>query len=208
MRLFGGAGGRRKVAYGVVAATLLCVTTACSNGSKPAAAGSGDAKALLSKALNDYYGGNPQLAKSEFQMVVDKDPNNKYGWFNLGVLAENDNDTKTATTDYQKALAIDAAYEPALYNYGYLTYLASDWKGAIALLERAVAANPNDASAHWNLGLALAHLHAPAGYKRSRKELNIAIKLNPNLLPKTGGVSGASGASGSTGARGASGATG
>src|SRR5438128_1677338 len=152
---------------------------ACSSSSKPAAARSNANATLLSKALTDYYSGRLELARSEFQTLVEQDPDNKYGWYSLGAIAHYSGDTKTAANDYEKALAIDAAYEPALYNYGVLAYAARDWRGAIAWLDKAVAANPNDASAHWDLGLALAHLHTKADDTRPKKALNIAIRPNP-----------------------------
>lgn len=180
---------------------------ACSSSSNSAAARSNANATLLSKAVTDYYSGRLELARSEFQTLVEQDRNNKYAWYSLGAIAQYSGDTKTAANDYEKALAIDAAYEPALYNSGVLAYAARDWRGAIAWLDKAVAANPNDASAHWDLGLALAHLHTKAGGARSKKELNIAVRLNPSLVPRPGG-SGSSGVSGPTGAQRATGTTG
>src|SRR5689334_18477996 len=100
MRLFSGSGGGRMVSLCLAGVALVVALTACSSSSKPAA-GSDTNAALLSQALNHYYSGNLNLAKSEFQTVVDNDPNNKFGWFNLGVITQYFNDTKTATKDYE-----------------------------------------------------------------------------------------------------------
>jgi Tfp pilus assembly protein PilF len=210
MRLFSSAGGGRKIA-GVIAVALVIGATAgaCGSSSKGdgAQGSSTQAATLLSKALSDYFSGNVEVAKSEFQQVVDLDPNNKYGWYNLGVIAQYANDKKGAEADYKKALALDANFEPVLYNLGVLRYGASDWDGAISYLRRAVAVNDKDANAWWNLGLALAHKHTKATDKESTDALNKALALNPKLIPnRATGASGASGALGASGASGASGA--
>jgi len=205
MRWFSSAGGGRTVA-GVVAVALLIGTMAACGSSKggDSASGTGDCSTLLSKALSDYFSGNIEVAKSEFQQVTDCDPKNKYGWYNLGVIAQYANDKKQAETDYQKALALDPQFESVLYNLGVLRYAASDWDGAISYLRRATAVNASDANAWWNLGLALAQKHTNPTDKESTDALNKAVKLNPNLLPGRG--TGASGASGASGAGAASGA--
>src|SRR2546430_15611809 len=217
MRLYGSAGGGRIVACAVAIALLIGTMAACGSSSAVRSGSTADtsstvgagstlrsgsfgspathAATLLSKALRDYASGNVQGAKSEFQQVVTIDPNNKYGWYNLGVIAQYAGDKKVATSDYNKALALDPKFESALYILGVLRYAAGDWDGAISYLTRATAAKPKDASAWWNLGPALAHKHTKADDKRSTDALNEALKLNPNLL-RNRGTTGASGASG------------
>src|SRR4051794_20024548 len=128
MRLFSSAGGGRKVA-GVIAVFLVIGATAGAGGSSgkggKAPGGGTQAATLLSKALSDYFSGNVEVAKSEFQQVVDLDPANKYGWYNLGVIAQYAQDKKGAEADYKKALALDPNFEPVLYNLGVLRYGAS-----------------------------------------------------------------------------------
>jgi len=119
-----------------------------------------------------------------FSCIVEKNANDKYGWYNLGVIAQSDKDFTTAATDYEKAIAIDPKFVAPLYNLGVIRLQTSDYRAAITLLTRAVALNPKDANAHWNLGLALTHLHTAAGNERATVELNKALKLNPQLLPK------------------------
>ena len=212
MRLFSAGGGR--MVAGAVAITLLIGTMAACGSDKHGATGgsgsTGDCAALLSKALSDYFSGSIQTAKTEFQQVTSCDPNNKYGWYNLGVMAQYAGNKKEAAADYQKALALDPKFESVLYNLGVLRYAAGDWNGAASYLRRATAVNDKDASAWWNLGLALANLAKAtknnAINNESTDALNKALRLNPNLLPNrsTTGPSGTSGASGAS----ASGATG
>jgi Tfp pilus assembly protein PilF len=136
----------------------------------------------VADALAKYEAGHVALAKTELQDIVKKDPTNKYGWYNLGVIAQGARDNRSAGTDYLRAIAIDPRYEPALYNYGVLRSKANDLSEAIPYLRRAAAAKPNDANAHWNLGLALVRLKTPAGDKQAKAELNIALGLNPKLI--------------------------
>jgi Tfp pilus assembly protein PilF len=208
MRLFS-AGGGRTIA-GAIAITLLIGTAAaCGSDNSSGSSGStGSAATLLSKALSDYFSGQINVAKGEFQQVVQMDPKNKYGWYNLGVIAQYAGDKKQAADDYNKALELDPQFEPVLYNLGVLRYGASDWQGAVDYLRRATAVNAKDASAWWNLGLALAHWHKDTATDQEAKDaLNKALKLNPNLVPpRATGASGSSGATGSSGTSGASGA--
>jgi hypothetical protein len=119
-----------------------------------------------------------------FSCIVKHSPSDKYGWNNLGVVAQSDKDLAAAVSDYEKAIAIDPRFEAPLYDLGVLRLQTGDYRAAITLLTRAVALNPKDANAHWKLGLALTHLHTAAGNARATVELNKALKLDPALLPK------------------------
>jgi len=89
--------------------------------------------------------------RARFQQDVETDPKDKFGWYNLGVIAEDVNDSAMAVIDYQHAIALDPMFASALYNLGILRYQAHDYPAAVAFLTRAVAANPNDADARTNL---------------------------------------------------------
>lgn len=121
--------------------------------------------------------------KTHFQQIVNRDPTNRYGWYNLGVIAQNAKDTKAAAQDFNKAIAIDPHFESPLYQLGLLYFQANDLPDAITYLGRAVAANPMDANAHWQLGLALAHTHMAADSRHAVQELNAALRINPRLGP-------------------------
>jgi tetratricopeptide (TPR) repeat protein len=119
---------------------------------------------------------------SEFECIVRLDPTDKYGWYNLGVIAQNAKDTRTATQDFERAITIDSHFEAALYNLGVLRFNAKDFHAAVTYLSRAVAANPKDANAHWHLGLALARMDTKADNTLAAKQLNTALKLDPNFI--------------------------
>jgi len=140
-------------------------------------------------------GGNQDLtaAKKQYSALVKEDPSNKFGWYNLGVIADNAHDTNTASTDYSKAIAIDPHFEPALYNYGLLRYNAGDYRAAISYLRRAVAQAPRDANALWHLGLAWQTTRTKAANLEATHYLNAALKLDPSLIKTLKPTSGAGG---------------
>jgi Tfp pilus assembly protein PilF len=121
-------------------------------------------------------------AKRQFEQVLQKDPQEKYAWYNLAVIAQGDKDATTAARDYEQAIAIDPKFESALYNLGLLRFHANDIQEAISDLGRAVAANPRDACAHWALGFALNRAIGRAGGLRATNEMRAALKLDPALI--------------------------
>ncbi|MGO9877015.1 MAG: tetratricopeptide repeat protein [Acidimicrobiia bacterium] len=162
-------------------------TVSCS-GSSPRTA----AIPSLSSGCVDCPYDQPSLAqaKAEFEKEAKADPKNKYPWYNLGVIAQGNGDTKTAQTDFLKAIAIDPKFQSALYLEGVLRYRAKDIPDAITYLSRAVKANPNDANAHWELGLALRHVDSPGASIKSLNELYEALKIDPALVKSGTGPDG------------------
>lgn len=100
--------------------------------------------------INDFAG-----AAATFKRVLDLDPQNKFAWYNLGVIAQHDNRTAGAQAAYDKALKIDPNFESALYNKAVLLE-SSDTDQAVVTLQRIVAANPKAATAYLHLGQDLA----------------------------------------------------
>jgi tetratricopeptide (TPR) repeat protein len=165
-----------KALRGIGCGLLIAAMAACSTSSKSAAPVS------VNQALQDYLNGNVSLAKSEFQAIVKADPTNKYGWYNLGVIAQNAGQTSSAAKDYLLAIKADPTFESPLYNLGVLRFQSNQIPDAINYLAKATVANPKDANAHWNLGLALIRPATKADNARATKELNLALKLNPALV--------------------------
>ncbi|MCG5456810.1 hypothetical protein PSH03_001714 [Micromonospora sp. PSH03] len=109
-------------------AVLLTGVTACSD--KPAEkpqtnnAGSTDQTNgaettpadLLKLGLEQGQAGNFDAAKATFEKLLDAEADNKFAWFNLGYIAQSRNQADEAISNYDKALAADANYKPALYN--------------------------------------------------------------------------------------------
>jgi len=185
---------RRTSGFAVVA--IVLAASACGGTSKSTATSPGTPRtvgppagasqrarsaALVKKAQGDFAKGRFNLAKDEFKAALEQNANNKYGWYGLGVIAQDAKNMSQARTGYENAIAIDPHFESALYNYGVLLYSENDLDQAVTYLDRAVQENDTDANAHWNLGLALAKRNHGDDSKRSTVELNKGLKLNPRL---------------------------
>ncbi|KJY24107.1 hypothetical protein VR46_42860 [Streptomyces sp. NRRL S-444] len=119
-------------------------------------------------------------ATQSFRQVLDMNvnPASKLAWYNLGVIAQQDNKTADARAAYDHALKIDPNFESALYNKALLIE-SSHPDQAIAILRHIVGANPKAATAHLHLGQALA--------KKGRAEdaedaFGLAVRADPSLL--------------------------
>ena len=120
-------------------------------------------------------------AKSEYQQIVKADPSNKFGWYNLAVIAQNEKNSTTAAGDYERAIAIDPEFESALHNLGVMRLQVGNYTAAVSLLKRAVAANANDAVALYQLALALGHLPTAGAEEQASTALKEALKLDPQV---------------------------
>lgn len=162
----------KRMLYVVV---LLAFAAGCGTSSRSADS------TLNGKRFSTFGPDGPAAAKRTFEQVVKADPNNKFGWYNLGVIAQSAHDLDTAATDYARAVRIDPHFESALYNLGILRYDAADYLTAVTYLRRAVTSNPMDANANWYLGLALRIPHTKATDLEATHFLNAALKINPDL---------------------------
>ena len=167
---------------GALAAVLLTLTLAAcggGDGKKDAAATTHTAAAntLVQQGLRQLDDGDTTGAKATFTKVLTVDPANKYAHFNLGVIAQQAGDDKTAMGEYDKALKTDDAFSSALYNKAILTE-HTDLEAAVALYKRAVKADPKMAAAYMRLGFALVHL----GQKdEGARYLGKGVTLDPSM---------------------------
>jgi len=75
--------------------------------------------------------------------------------FQQGLKAQRAGNTNEAFLDYQLAVAADASYFDAQYNYALLTLQMGDLKRSLALWESALAIEPDSINARYNFALAL-----------------------------------------------------
>jgi tetratricopeptide (TPR) repeat protein len=162
-------------------------TGICSSSAEPGSPGTTTAKdakdtaKILNQGLSKQRAGNIAGAEKDFKEVIKRDPNNKYAYYDLGLICQNQKKNAEAETAYRQAIAIDPKFEVALYNLGILRANANDVNGAIDLYRRAIAANAKDPNAHYNLGLLL------RGQKKTQEgnaEVQTAVNLDPSLRPK------------------------
>ncbi len=174
----------RSVAVSIVVAALALGACGSSKKSTPPATSTGPGGSpgtLLNRGLQEEVNGDLAGAERDMLALVKADPKNKYGYYNLGWIYQQQNRASDAESQYRLALTIDDKYEPALYNLAILRTNAGDASGAIGLYQRAVAANPKDANAHYNLGLLLRKNGRVA---EGNSEVQKAVSLDPALANK------------------------
>ena len=132
----------------------------------------------LAAGLTSHNAGNLADASTHYQACLKHEATNKYCLFDLGVIAQTQNQTSQAENYYRQALVTDPNYPPALFNLAILRTSLGDTAGAIALYKQYVQLNPTDAGGHLNLGLLLRATGDQAG---AATELAAALKLNPKL---------------------------
>jgi Flp pilus assembly protein TadD len=187
----------RRGRAGLVLLALLgpvLVAGACSSGdgddhkaatAEPRVASSDQAgtptKLLIDTGLKQIDGRQYDEARATFQSVLDLDPTNAYGWYNLGYIAELQDDDVTAVQRYATALSHDKDFSPALYNLAILTE-SSDLSASVELYRREISVKPDDSAAYMRLGFALRHLGQEP---EAEQMLQKGIELDPSMADVT-----------------------
>ncbi len=142
-----------------------------------------------------------------FNDVLEKEPRNKYAFYNLGLIAQVSGDKPVAETNYRQAVSIDPKFTSALYNLAIVRKAVGDTTSAITFYRQAIAADPNNPAPHFNLGILL---RATGDKALGDAEIAKAVELNPALASRVPveapGGSGGSGPGGSGVTGGGSGA--
>lgn len=105
------------------------------------------AAALLSAGIAQANAKHYQAAETTFRNVLVISPKNKLAWYNLGLLAQIQNQSASALSAYSRALAIDPKYTPAMYNKAILIE-RKDPHAALALYKQITSINPKAATAY------------------------------------------------------------
>jgi tetratricopeptide (TPR) repeat protein len=104
------------------------------------------AVALINAGIAQANAKQYQQAETTFRDVLVVSPNNKFAWYNLGLLAQVQNKAPSALADYAKALSIDPKYTPAIYNKAILVE-RTNLRSALALYQQITSINPRAATA-------------------------------------------------------------
>jgi tetratricopeptide (TPR) repeat protein len=178
----------------VLAAVIALLTAAClaiagcgsggsdhqsSSGSSSASANgtANSAAALLSAGIAQANAKQYQAAETTFRNVLVISPRNKFAWYNLGLLAQIQNQTASALSAYSRALSIDPRYTPAMYNKAILLE-RKDPHAALALYKQITSINPKAATAY----LRESFLYGRLGDKRTAAQARArAIALDKRL---------------------------
>jgi tetratricopeptide (TPR) repeat protein len=102
--------------------------------------------ALLNTGIAQANAKQYQQAATTFRDVLVLSPSNKFAWYNLGLLAQVQNQASAALADYARALSIDPKYTPAMYNKAILVE-RTNLRAALALYQEITSINPKAATA-------------------------------------------------------------
>jgi Tfp pilus assembly protein PilF len=174
----------RRSTIGLMAVAALSVVMSACGGGKPSPSASkkspSTVNSTLSKAVHEMAQGHDALAVANFLAVIKTDRSNDVAWYDLGVIAQQQNQDTQAVDDYLSSLAGDAKYLPALYNLATLE-TSSHPETAVELYQKVIDIQPDNADAHLNLGFLLETL----GQRQDGAEhLVRAIQLDPSLASR------------------------
>ena len=141
----------------------------------------------LDRAMKAHVAGRIDEAADGYREVLAHDPQNKYAFYNLGLIDQTAGRSDAAERNYRLVLASDPNYGPALFNLAIIRAAAGATPEAIDLYRRAVATQPNYAGAHLNLGLLL---RASGQKVEGDAEVKRAIELDPSLAKNAAPSSG------------------
>lgn len=115
-------------------------------------------------------------ARRELEAAVTQDPNAAHGWYNLGVLAEEDSQPDTALAHYRRALDLEPGLASAHLNLGVLYLRRQDYAAAERHFLRAATLEPQRARPF----TCLAALAAETGrWRAAAKAFEQALGLDP-----------------------------
>src|ERR1700761_146106 len=107
---------------------------------------------LLQSGLTQANQKNWSVAATSFENVLAISPGNVYANYDLGVIAQSTGNPSEAISYYNKALAANVAYTPAMYNEAILLE-SSQPKQAIAVYQKIVNIDPRASTAYLRMAL-------------------------------------------------------
>jgi Tfp pilus assembly protein PilF len=133
----------------------------------------------LERGLQAHSSGDLATAAAAYREALAHDAEDKFAYYNLGLIDQSEGRAEFAESNYRMALSIDPNYVPALFNLAILRVDAEAGPEAVDLYGQVIALDPANAVAHLNLGLLLIDLGKPT---QGNKEVATAVDLDPSLL--------------------------
>jgi Tfp pilus assembly protein PilF len=177
----------RSIKFSVAALSLMfCVACSDSSSTPSAVAPAGgpgvaasqqEVAVLLQRGIDQGEKGDLANAEKTFRSLLDIDAKNKYGWYNLGVLQQQRKKDAQAAASYDKALAADPGFTPAMYNKAIIVEV-KDQAAAMRLYKQIVVLNPKASTTYLRMGL----LQLRRGETDSAKDsFSKAVAIDPEL---------------------------
>ena len=182
--------GRKAVAGWLIVASLALIgcgggtnlaSSSQSSSARSAQSPTASATALINTGIAQANARQYQQAETTFRDVLVLSPKNKFAWYNLGLIAQVQNQSSPALADYSKALSIDPKYTPAMYNKAILLE-RTNLHSALALYQQITAINPKAATAYLRESFVYDRLRDKSKAAQARTD---ALALDPTLSKVT-----------------------
>jgi superkiller protein 3 len=132
---------------------------------------------LVQKGLRVQGDGKNAEAARLYREALVHNADNKFAYYNLGVIDQGAGRIRAAEYKYRLALEVDPRFQAALFNLG--TVLSrSNPEAAVRVYENLVELQPDNAGAHLNLGFVLRGLGRG---DEADREFDRAVALDPSL---------------------------
>jgi len=166
----------------IMVASLALVGCGLGGGSAstaaPAASGASDD--AFQRGLAAQQANKPDDAIRLYYQALAADPSNKFALYNLGLIEQTRSHAVSAEAWYRLALENDKNMPEPLYNLALIREAVPDFNDEIGLLKRLIAIQPNNAPAHWHLGVAYRGLGQTTD---ANTEFATAQRLDARLTP-------------------------
>ena len=138
-----------------------------------------DVQVALGRSLEKR--GQPDPAMAAYAEALRRDPKRTEAYWRLAVLHDRQANFKTSAEMFRKALQTSPGNPEIYADMGYSLYLQRRWAEAEMNLRQALALKPDNARAHNNLGLVLAHSDRPeealAEFRKTGSEADARVNL-------------------------------
>ena len=145
-----------------------------------------EAASLFSSGLSALEAGDVSSAQADFDRALEVQ-NSGILAFYQGYTRQLQGDLRSAVTSYEQALTDLNESAPVLNNLGFAYFRLGRYDRAIEYLQRAIAADPQNAEAQLNLGLIYYNIER---YSQAVGPLEQALALRPELAETTVQVGG------------------
>ncbi len=124
------------------------------------------AAAIVDQAIKLQSAGDAASARKLYVQAIQKDPQNKLAYYNIGLIDQSQGRVDDAENEYRLAIAVDGKFANALFNLAIIRTAKGATDEAIELYQRSVTSNPKLANGYFNMGLLM--------YKKGDKSGGIA----------------------------------
>jgi tetratricopeptide (TPR) repeat protein len=132
--------------------------------------------------LSHAYLGRFDQAKQDFDNGLKLDPGNTFCLFNLGYIAEQQGDAKTASAIFEKVLRADPDFPNVLLGLANLRIQDRQFAEAEQLLKHYIRVSPNPATGYYKLAMVERELHQTAA---ANHDLATFQTLSKNVTPNS-----------------------